>query len=72
MFKLPFYGKKKLLLAFEYGVVISEVAKEKGVDLSAEISNRAEEIICKEFDTKGPERLAIEMIPNILAVFETN
>jgi len=60
------------MLAFEYGMTISEVAKERGVPLTANHMKIAEEIITKEFREKTAERVAVEMIPNILAVFETN
>lgn len=69
---LKLYGQKKLLLAFEYGAVLSDVAKKMNVELTPEMINRAEDIVKKEFTSKNPERLAIEMMPNILAVFEPN
>jgi hypothetical protein len=71
MFKLPFFGKKKLLMAFEYGVVISDVAKERGMKLDTEVIKRLEDIIAKEFSKKSYTQVALEMIPNILASFET-
>ena len=69
---LNLYNQQKLKLAFEYGVTISEVAREREVRLTPEHIARAEEIITKEFREKTAERVAIEMIPNLLAVFETN
>lgn len=71
MFKLPFYGKKKLLLSFEYGLVIAKVAKENNIKLDTELVKRCEEIIVKEFTQKNYKRVALEMVPNILASFET-
>lgn len=70
--KLPVYGNKKLILAFEYGVMISETAKDMKIDLTPEIIKRAENIILKEFRVKNLERLAVDMLINILATFETN
>jgi len=70
MLGLPIYSKKKLLLAFEYGVILSEVAKEKNIPLTSEITGRMEEIIKKEFIKKNPTRLSVDMIVNILASFE--
>jgi hypothetical protein len=72
MLKLPLFGKKKLLLAFEYGLTISQVAKEQGVELTPELVEKAEKIIFNEFKNQTPTRVSVEMIPNILAVFETN
>jgi len=70
MFKLPFYGKKKLLLAFEYGVILSDVAKDRGIPLTPEIVARCEDIIEKEFTSKSSTRVALDMVPNILASME--
>jgi hypothetical protein len=70
--KLPLYNTQKLLLSFEYGVCISETAKERGVELTPEMVKRAEEIIEKEFKSQTAEYCATHMVPNILAVFETN
>ena len=72
MFKFPLFGKKKLKLAFEYGLTIADVAKQQNVELTPEIIDRAEHIILEEFSTKSPTRVFVDMIPNILAVFETN
>ncbi len=72
MFKLPFFGKKKLLLAFEYGVVLSEVAKEMKVEVTKEMSEKAEKMIENEFRNKSATRLSVEMEPNLLSIFETN
>ena len=72
MIKLPFYGNKKLRLAFEYGVAIADVAKENGVSITPELIKRAEEIIVSEFSQKSATKVACEMVPNLLAVFETN
>lgn len=72
MLNLPLYNKEKLLLAFEYGLTISEVARARGVELTPAIVNRAEELITKEFRENTAEYNATHMIPNILAVFETN
>lgn len=69
--KLPFYSKTKLLLAFEYGVILSQVAKENNVEVTKELMERMEKIILNEFSTKSPTKLSTETIPNILACFET-
>ena len=70
MLNLPFYSKKKLILAYEYGVVIADVAKIQNVEMNKELMLKVEKMIVNEFK-KQPERIALEMIPNILSVFET-
>lgn len=70
MLNLPIYSNKKLITAFEYGIVMSQVAKERGMELSPETVKKAEEIIKNEFIKNDWKQLNIEMIPNILASFE--
>jgi hypothetical protein len=70
MFHLPLYSRSKLILAFEYAMTIFNVAKEQNVEVTAELTKRAEEMILNEFH-KSPERIAIEMLPNVLSIFET-
>ena len=71
MFKIPLFGKKKLLLAFEYGVVLSQVAKEQGIEVTPELVERCEKVISKEFTEKNGVRIALDMVPNLLASIET-
>jgi hypothetical protein len=66
------YNKQKLLLAFEYGLVLSDVAKQKGVELTPEIVKRAEDLLEKEFKANTASYNATHMVPNLLAIFETN
>ena len=70
MIRLPIYGKRTLKLAFEFGLVLSEVAKDKGVTVTPEISSRAEDIFLNEIKTKGLTKTALNFIPLILASFE--
>ncbi len=70
MFKI--YGTKKLLLSFEYGLAIAKVAQDMNIELTPEIVERAEKIIEKEFSSNSAQNIAINMLPNILAIFETN
>jgi hypothetical protein len=70
MIKLPFYGNKKLRLAFEYGLVLSETAKGQNIEVISEMMKRGEEILVKEFRTKTPTQLSTQMVPNILAMLE--
>lgn len=68
IFKL--YSEQELLLSFEYGLVISESAKEMKVEITPDISRKAEIMIVGEFSSKSSQELADQMIPNILSVFE--
>lgn len=70
--KLPIYGDKKLRLAFEYGVVLADVAKQQGVEVTPELIARAEEIIVNEFSRRSASKVACEMTVNLLAAFETD
>lgn len=65
--KIPKHSDQKLLLSFEYGVILKDVAKDK---LDSEMVKRAENIILSEFSKKSPTKLATEMIPNLLASIE--
>ena len=72
MFKIPLFGKQKLLLAFEYGTVLARVMKDfKDEELSPEVVKRCEDIILKEFTEKSADRVALDMVPNLLASIET-
>jgi hypothetical protein len=69
-YRFPIYGNKTLKIAFEFGVVLSEVAKEKEIKLTPEISERAEKILINELNTKGLNATALNFIPLILAALE--
>ena len=71
MLNIPLYGKQKLLLAFEYGIVLARVIKDQEQELTPEIVKRCEEIILKEFTAKSGDRVALDMVPNLLASIET-
>lgn len=66
---LPIYNKKRLILAFEYAIALSDVAREQKIELTPEIIKRAENILLKEWH-KSPERIAVDFTVNILAAFE--
>jgi len=70
MKQLPIYGNKTLRLAFEFGLVLSEVAKERKIELTSEISSRAEDILIQELGEKGFRKTALNFIPLVLAVLE--
>lgn len=62
--------QKKILLAFEYGLNLSEVAREMKIELTAEHVKRAEEMIVSEFGSQTASFLAGNMMPNLMTVFE--
>lgn len=64
------FDEQELLLSFEYGLVLAKSAQDMKVDITSEISEKAEIMILGEFKSKGPQDLANEMAPNILSVFE--
>jgi len=64
------YGDKSLKLAFEFGLVLSETAKTRKIELTPEISARAEEIFIKELRSRGLKKTAIGFLPLILATLE--
>jgi len=66
----PIYGKKTLKIAFEFGLVLSEVAKKKGIALTPEISERAEKILINELKINGLNKTALNFTPLILSVLE--
>ncbi len=70
MFKLPFFNRKKLILAFEYGLVLSETAKKQNIEITSEMVDKAERMIENEARTQSDSRMATQMIPNILSIFE--
>jgi hypothetical protein len=71
MIKIPLHNNKKLLLSFEWGVILADVAKKQNVKLTPEIIERAEKIILQEFQTKSASKLAGEMEVIMLSIFET-
>ena len=66
----PFYGKKTLRIAFEFGLLLSEVAKERGLELTRETSVRAEDILIQELRDNGFRKTALNFTPLILAALE--
>lgn len=70
MRKLPLYNQKTLRLSFEFGLVLSEVAKEQKISITQEISKRAEDILIQELRDKGFRKTALNFIPLILAALE--
>lgn len=63
--------EQRYLLAFEFGMYVSEVAKDMGKPLTSEISTRACEILLKEFQSERTnQQIKADMIPLVLAAFE--
>ena len=67
---LPFFGTKKLRLAFEFGVIMSEVAKGMNMELTPEMVARAEEILLDQSKTKSATEFASQMNACAMAAFE--
>ncbi len=70
MIKIPIHSNKKLLLAFEFGMAVSEIAKEQRVEMTPEIVKRAEDIILNESLTRNASQIAGAWQGLLLAVFE--
>lgn len=68
------YSKEKLLLAFEYGMLLAKTAQDMKIDLTTEIAQSAEIMLENEFTNETAEHLAMPnvMIPNIMSAFELN
>ncbi len=64
------FGRQKSLLAFEFGVVLSEAASELKIDMNTEIVLRAEELLKKELCNLSPESFAQRMQLYTLAILE--
>lgn len=64
------YDLKKLLLAFESGVILSEVTRAVKRELREDIIKRAEKIITKEFSEKTATQLSAEFMFLLLAAIE--
>ena len=58
-------------IAFEFGLVLAETAKSLKIELTSEISQRAEEILLNEFKINGTKKTALNFTPLILAALET-
>lgn len=67
--KRPTYGDKTIRLALEFGLILSETAKDMNVTLTPEISMEAEKIFLNEIKMKGLKKTALNFVPLILASF---
>ena len=67
---VPLFGSKKLRLAFEFGVIMSEVAKGMNIELTPGMIIRAEEILLDQSKTKNAQEFAGQMNACAMAAFE--
>lgn len=70
MLKLPWFSRNKLLMAFEYGLLFADVAKQQGVPITPELVKKAEIMIENEFRNQTETHIAGNIVPNLLSVFE--
>ncbi len=70
MFFAPLFGVKKLKLAFEYGLIIAKLAEEHKVEVTPELVARAEAMLEIEARTRSASKMATDIVPNLLSVFE--
>jgi hypothetical protein len=70
MLHLPLYNKKELRLAFEFALVLSDVATKMKVELTKELSIKAQEMLINELRTRGFKKTSKEFIPLIMASLE--
>ena len=68
--RLPVFGKKTVLLSFEFGLVLSETAKDKNIEITPHISAMAEKIFLSELKENGFRKTALNFTPLILACLE--
>jgi hypothetical protein len=69
-YRPPIYGNKTLRIVFEFALVMSEVAKERGIELTAAMSSRAEYMLINELRTNGLQKTVMNFTPLILAALE--
>ncbi len=72
MIKIPLHSSKKLLLAFEFGLHIADVAKQNNVELTPEIIKRVEKMMLEEWETHKAQFIANNWSALLLAAFEPN
>lgn len=68
--KRNLFTKQELLVGMEFGIVLSEVAKERGVTMTPEITKRAEKIFLNEIRINGIESTSCQFVPLVFACFE--
>jgi hypothetical protein len=68
--RIPFYNKKDLIAAFEFGVLLTQTMKEMDKEITLEIMERAEKILVGELSKKSHKRFVLDTMPNLLASIE--
>jgi hypothetical protein len=64
------HSNQKLLLAFEYGVILTQTVQKLGFELTEDQMISAERMILTEFKENDATTIAQQMLPNILAILE--
>ncbi len=64
------YGKKKTMLAFEFAIVLSDVAKDLNIPMTTDIVQRAEKLLENELGPKSEQDFATKMSLYALAILE--
>ncbi len=64
------YNQKKVLLAFEFAIVLSDAANQLKIEMTREIVKRAEDLLKKEMEKGTAEDFACQMGVFVLAVLE--
>lgn len=70
--KWPFswYSKKKAMLAFEFAIVLSDVAKDLNITMTKDIVLKAEKLVENELGPKTAKHFACHMNVYALAILE--
>ena len=66
----PIYGAKTVRVAFEFGTVLSEVAKTNNIEMTGELVMRGEDVFFRELQEQGLQSVASNFTPLILSVLE--
>ncbi len=70
-FRPPLYTKKEMKLSFEFGLVLSETAKDLNIKIKQEIVLEAEKIFLRELKINGLHKVAINFTPLMIAILES-
>jgi len=64
------YNEQKAILAFEFAVILSEVAKQLNIEMTREIVMKGEEVLVNEMRNETAQSFACKMNSLALAVLE--
>ena len=67
---LGLYTKQEIGLAVEFGVTTSETARGIGMKKFGPVVQKVEDILISEFLKRPTEKVALDMVPLILAAFQ--